>query len=50
MQGALPDNTKNSQETDAHALAGFEATIPASELPQTHTLESEATGIGPFTG
>jgi hypothetical protein len=27
-------------------LAGFEPTVPASELPQTHTLDREATGIG----
>jgi hypothetical protein len=25
--------------------AGFEPTIPASEMPQTHALESAATGI-----
>ena len=26
--------------------AGFEITIPASEWPQTHALDSAATGIG----
>ena len=26
--------------------AGFEPTIPASELPQTHALDRAATGIG----
>ena len=28
--------------------AGFETTIPASEWPQTHTLDRAATGIGEF--
>jgi hypothetical protein len=28
--------------------AGFETTIPASERPQTHALESGAIGIGPL--
>jgi hypothetical protein len=28
------------------APAGFELAIPVSELPQTHTLDSAATGIG----
>ena len=28
--------------------ARFEPTIPASERPQTHTLERAATGIGPL--
>jgi hypothetical protein len=29
--------------------AGFEPVIPASELPQTHTLDHAATGIGIIT-
>jgi hypothetical protein len=36
----------NSQETDIHALEGLESAIPASERPQTHALDSAATGIG----
>jgi hypothetical protein len=31
------------------ATAGFEITIPASERPQTHALDSAATGIGIFS-
>ena len=38
--------TQYSQETDIHAPAGFEPTIPASELPQTYALDRSATGIG----
>ena len=49
MHGALPDNSQNAQETDIYASGGFEATFPASELPQTQALESEAAGIGTFT-
>jgi len=37
-QRPLPDNTKHSQQTDIHAPARFEPTIPASEQPQTHAL------------
>jgi len=29
----LPDNTQHSQETDIHALPGFEPAIPTSEWP-----------------
>jgi hypothetical protein len=32
-QRPLPDNRQQSQETDFHALAGFEPTIPVSERP-----------------
>ena len=32
-QRPLPDNTQHSQQTDIHAPAGFEPTIPASERP-----------------
>jgi hypothetical protein len=28
--------------------AGFEPSIPASERPQTHTLDGGATGIGEY--
>jgi len=31
----LPDNTPHSQETDIHAPAGFERTIPVSKRPQS---------------
>jgi hypothetical protein len=31
-------------------LAGFEAAIPASERPQTHTLDRAAIGIGSVEG
>jgi hypothetical protein len=40
------DNTWHSQDIDIHAPAGFEPTIPATERPQTHALDREATGIG----
>jgi len=43
-----PDNTQHSQETDIQAPAGFEPTIPASEWPQTHTLDL-ATGTGIYS-
>jgi hypothetical protein len=45
-QRPLPDDTKQSQETDIHVLEGFEPAIPASERPQAHVLDSEATAIG----
>jgi hypothetical protein len=41
-QRSLPDNTQHSKETDIHAPAGFEPTIPASERPQTHALDRVA--------
>ena len=41
--GPLPDDTKISQERNIHAPAGFEPTIPASELLQTHVLDRAAT-------
>jgi hypothetical protein len=45
-QRPLPDNTQHLQETDIHAPAGFEPTIPASERPQTYALDGAATGFG----
>jgi hypothetical protein len=45
-QRPVPDNNKPSQETDRHAPAGFEPTIPAGERPQTHALDRAATRIG----
>jgi len=47
-QKSLPDNTQQSQETEIHAPAGFEPTVPASERPQTDALEGMATGIGKY--
>jgi hypothetical protein len=52
--GHLWTSTKPDAETwqQAHKRktsmppAGFEPTVPASELPQTHALERAATGIG----
>jgi hypothetical protein len=44
-QKPLPVNTKHSQKTNVHAPAGFKATIPASERPQTEALDRAATGI-----
>ena len=41
-----PDNTQRSQETDIHAVAGFEPAVPASERPETHPLDCATTGIG----
>jgi len=41
----LPDNT---QETNIHAPAGFEPTIPASERQRSHATERAATGIGGY--
>ena len=36
----------NWQETDSHAPAAFETPIPASKLPQIHSLDGAATGSG----
>ena len=46
---SLPSNTQQSQETDIHALAGFEPAISASEQTQTLALNHSATGIGDFS-
>jgi len=32
------------------ALAEFEPSVPASELPQNHALDSTVTGIGLYKG
>jgi hypothetical protein len=37
-------NTQKRKTSMPHA--GFEPTIPATERPQIHALDSEATGIG----
>jgi len=42
----LADNTQLSQQTKIMSPAGFEPTIPVSELPQTHALDCAATGTG----
>jgi len=47
-QRPLLDNTQHSQTSMPQA--GFEPTIPASEWPQTHTLDRAATGIGKAVG
>jgi len=39
------DSTQYSHGTDIHVSGGFEPTIPASEWPQTHTLNCKATGL-----
>jgi hypothetical protein len=44
-QRPLPNNSQHSQETSMPP-AGFELAIPASERPQTNTLERPASGIG----
>jgi len=38
-------NTQNSKQAHIHAPAGFEHTIPASERPQTQSLDRAANGI-----
>jgi len=38
-------NTQHSHKKTSMQQAGFEPTIPASKWPQTHTLDSAATGI-----
>jgi hypothetical protein len=43
------DNTQRSQETDIHTPhppMGFEPAVPASERPQTHSLDRAATEKG----
>ena len=45
-QRTPPDNTQHSQQTDIHAPAGFEPTIPTSEWLQIHALERAVTGMG----
>ena len=45
-QRPLPDGTQHSQEADIHAAVGFEPAIPASDRPQAHVFDSEATAIG----
>jgi hypothetical protein len=43
----LPDNTDNTHKRETSMpAAGFEHAIPASERPQTHSLDRAATGIG----
>jgi hypothetical protein len=45
-QRPVPDTTLHSKETDIHAPAGFEPTIPPRERPQTHALYRAAAEIG----
>jgi hypothetical protein len=47
-----PDAETSTRKHNTHKrhqsmpLAGFEPTIPASERPQTHALDTAAVGIG----
>jgi hypothetical protein len=41
-----PDYSQHSQDKTILVPAGFVTKIPASERPQTHTLDRSATGIG----
>jgi len=43
-QKLLSDNTKQPQAIDIHPPAEFEIAIPAIQRPQTHALDSAATG------
>ena len=43
----LHDNTLHSQQTDVHAPAKFEPTIPAIERPQSHAIDRADTGMLP---
>jgi hypothetical protein len=46
-QSHLSDNTQHSRQKDIYASGGIRTrTIPASERPQTHPLDSSATGKG----
>jgi hypothetical protein len=45
-QRPLPDKTQHSQETDIHAVVGFEPKNRSKQRPHTHALDREATGIG----
>ena len=46
-QRPLPEKTHNTHKRQTFLPpAGFELAIPASERPQTHTLDNAATGIG----
>jgi len=41
-------HTKQTQQTNIHALRGFELAIPTTERPQTYILDGAATGFGHF--
>jgi hypothetical protein len=45
-QRLLPEDTQYSQQTDIHALVGFEPAVTASKRPQTYVLDCGANGIG----
>jgi len=45
-QRPVPDDAQHSQETDIHALAGYEHAKPASEGSQNHALDRAETGTG----
>ena len=42
----LPDSTQHPQQTNIHALVGFEPAISADERLQTYALDHAATGTG----
>jgi hypothetical protein len=41
-------DTKHPQETNTHAHAGFEPTIPTNKLQQTEALDRATTGTGTY--
>ena len=41
-------NTQHSQQTDVHAPGGIRTRHPASQPPQTYTLDRSATGVGVY--
>ena len=47
-QRPLPDNTRQSQQTNIPTSVGFEPTISAGERPQTYALDRTATGTGDY--
>jgi len=42
----MPDDTQHPQQTDIHALVGFEPPVSGGERPQTQALDRAATGTG----
>jgi len=46
FQSPLLDKTQHSQETGTMPPEGFEAAIPASELPQARTLQRAGAKFG----
>jgi len=44
-QRPLPDNIRQSQQTDIHASAAFESVITGSKRPQTDAFDRAASAI-----